>query len=205
MGFVALKDMKPTAFEDLVAVLALYCPGPMEQIPYTLLIVKRNWNVQYPHASLFWFEPTYGISVYSQQVMQAASKACRLYSRRSGYFTACHREEEWWWLLRKREACAKEHSVKRGYKQEDAETVYDYIESLPTMDLTNLTRCLCDVVLSVSVLKGNYPTAFFTALFQNASAKSAKLQDYLVEARQLGIKIRRQVSTAVLQRLCGRW
>ena len=67
--------MQPTAFEDLVAVLALYRPGPMEQIPHFINRKKGTEIVQYPHASLQKIlEPTYGILVYQEQVMQAASE-----------------------------------------------------------------------------------------------------------------------------------
>ena len=81
-------------------------------------------------------------------------------------------------------------ALSKGYKKEDAETVYDYIEKFANYGF-NKSHAVAYPMLSyqLAYLKANYPTAFFTALFQNASAKSAKLQDYLVEARQLGIKI----------------
>ena len=70
-----LKEMKPTEFEDLVAVLSLYRPGPMEQISHFINRKKGTEIVQYPHASLQRIlEPTYGILVYQEQVMQAASE-----------------------------------------------------------------------------------------------------------------------------------
>ena len=185
-----LKDMKPTEFEDLVAVLALYRPGPMEQIPHFINRKKGTEIVQYPHASLQKIlEPTYGILVYQEQVMQAASEMAgftlgeadilrRAIGKKNSDAIAAQKEK------------FVHGALSKGYKQEDAETVYDYIEKFANYGF-NKSHAVAYAMLSyqLAYLKANYPTAFFTALFQNASAKSAKLQDYLVEARQLGIKI----------------
>ena len=185
-----LKDMKPTEFEDLVAVLALYRPGPMEQIPHFINRKKGTEIVQYPHASLQKIlEPTYGILVYQEQVMQAASEMAgfslgeadilrRAIGKKNSDAIAAQKEK------------FVQGALSKGYKQEDAETVYDYIEKFANYGF-NKSHAVAYAMLSyqLAYLKANYPTAFFTALFQNASAKSAKLQDYLVEARQLGIKI----------------
>ena len=185
-----LKDMKPTVFEDLVAVLALYRPGPMEQISHFINRKKGTEIVQYPHASLQKIlEPTYGILVYQEQVMQAASEMAgfslgeadilrRAIGKKNSDAIAAQKEK------------FVQGALTKGYKQEDAETVYDYIEKFANYGF-NKSHAVAYAMLSyqLAYLKANYPTAFFTALFQNASAKSAKLQDYLVEARQLGIKI----------------
>ena len=185
-----LKDMQPTAFEDLVAVLALYRPGPMEQIPHFINRKKGTEIVQYPHTSLQEIlEPTYGILVYQEQVMQAASEMAgftlgeadilrRAIGKKNSDAIAAQKEK------------FVQGALSKGYKKEDAETVYDYIEKFANYGF-NKSHAVAYAMLSyqLAYLKANYPTAFFTALFQNASAKSAKLQDYLVEARQLGIKI----------------
>ena len=185
-----LKDMQPTAFEDLVAVLALYRPGPMEQIPHFINRKKGTEIVQYPHTSLQKIlEPTYGILVYQEQVMQAASEMAgftlgeadilrRAIGKKNSDAIAAQKEK------------FVQGALSKGYKKEDAETVYDYIEKFANYGF-NKSHAVAYAMLSyqLAYLKANYPTAFFTALFQNASAKSTKLQDYLVEARQLGIKI----------------
>lgn len=185
-----LKEMKPTTFEDLVAVLALYRPGPMEQIPHYINRKNGTEIVQYPHESLQKIlEPTYGILVYQEQVMQAASEMAgftlgeadilrRAIGKKNSDAIAAQKEK------------FVQGALSKGYKKEDAETVYDYIEKFANYGF-NKSHAVAYAMLSyqLAYLKANYPTAFFTALFQNASAKSSKLQDYLVEARQLGIKI----------------
>ena len=65
-----LKELKPSEFEDIVAMVALYRPGPMEWIP-DFISGKHGRNMKYLHPKL---EPilrkTYGVAVYQEQVMQ---------------------------------------------------------------------------------------------------------------------------------------
>ena len=185
-----LKEMKPTEFEDLVAVLSLYRPGPMEQISHFINRKKGTEIVQYPHASLQRIlEPTYGILVYQEQVMQAASEMAGFSLGEADILRRAIGKKNSETIAAQKEKFVQ-GAVSKGYKQEDAETVYDYIEKFANYGF-NKSHAVAYAMLSyqLAYLKANYPTAFFTALFQNASAKSSKLQDYLVEARQLRIKI----------------
>ena len=185
-----LKEMKPTEFEDLVAVLSLYRPGPMEQISHFINRKKGTEIVQYPHASLQRIlEPTYGILVYQEQVMQVASEMAGFSLGEADILRRAIGKKNSETIAAQKEKFVQ-GALTKGYKQEDAETVYDYIEKFANYGF-NKSHAVAYAMLSyqLAYLKANYPTAFFTALFQNASAKSSKLQDYLVEARQLGIKI----------------
>ncbi|MCX6271455.1 MAG: DNA polymerase III subunit alpha [Bacteroidetes bacterium] len=68
-----LKKLKPTSIEDLIAMNALYRPGPMEMIPQFINRKHGREKVEYPHPLLSTIlEPTYGIMVYQEQIMQAA-------------------------------------------------------------------------------------------------------------------------------------
>ena len=68
-----LKDLKPSSFEDLIAMVSLYRPGPLQYIPE---FIDRKYGrkiVEYPHPSLeSILKPTYGIAVYQEQLMQLA-------------------------------------------------------------------------------------------------------------------------------------
>ena len=81
-----LRDLKPTGFEDIVSVVALYRPGPMEFIPKYIQGKHGVVEVEYPHPSL---EPiladTYGIIVYQEQIMQIASAMAGFSPRGSGF------------------------------------------------------------------------------------------------------------------------
>lgn len=70
-----LRELKPSSFEDIISVLALYRPGPMEFIPNFIQSKHGLKPVEYPHPDL---EPllrdTYGIIVYQEQIMHIASQ-----------------------------------------------------------------------------------------------------------------------------------
>jgi DNA polymerase III subunit alpha len=68
-----LKDARPTRLEDLIALNALYRPGPMDNIPQYVINKRESEKIEYPHLLLKpVLEETYGIMVYQEQVMQAA-------------------------------------------------------------------------------------------------------------------------------------
>ena len=68
-----LKDAKPSRFEDLIALNAMFRPGPMENIPSFCARKHGKEEVRYPHALLETvLGETYGVMVYQEQVMQAA-------------------------------------------------------------------------------------------------------------------------------------
>ncbi len=70
-----LMRLKPSHFEDIVAVNALYRPGPMENIPLFIDRKHGRQPVEYPHPDLKpILENTYGVIVYQEQIMQIASK-----------------------------------------------------------------------------------------------------------------------------------
>lgn len=66
-----LQQLKPTAFEDLVAMVSLYRPGPLPFIPDFIDRKHGRKIIEYPHPSLeAILKPTYGIAVYQEQIMQ---------------------------------------------------------------------------------------------------------------------------------------
>jgi len=70
-----LKRLKPTIFEDIIAILALYRPGPLKSGMVTSFIETKHGlrEIEYPHPSFkHILEPTYGVIVYQEQVMQIA-------------------------------------------------------------------------------------------------------------------------------------
>lgn len=70
-----LRKLKPTSFEDVVAVDALYRPGPMEQIDTFIARKHGKEKIQYPHPDLApILEVTYGVIVYQEQIIQVANQ-----------------------------------------------------------------------------------------------------------------------------------
>ena len=78
-----LKDLKPTVFDDLIAMNALYRPGPIEYIPSFVNRKNGDEDIVYDLPAMEeYLKETYGITVYQEQVMLTFSKACKFYQRR---------------------------------------------------------------------------------------------------------------------------
>ena len=81
-----IKDLKPTVFSDIAAMVALYRPGPMEHIPRFIDAKHGLVPIRYPHPALeSILKETYGVIVYQEQVLLIVQAVCRLYPRAGGY------------------------------------------------------------------------------------------------------------------------
>ena len=92
---LSLKQMKPNKFEDIIALVALYRPGPMNNIPIYNDCKNGLRKPDYIHKSLEKIlKPTYGIIIYQEQVMQIAQVLAGIYSWRSRYFKKSNGQKE---------------------------------------------------------------------------------------------------------------
>ena len=87
----AIKQMKPNKFDDIIALVALYRPGPMSNIPIYNDCKNGNKDPDYIHPTLNEIlKPTYGIIIYQEQVMQIAQTLAGLPQRKQTFL-----EEQW--------------------------------------------------------------------------------------------------------------
>ncbi|MEK4521415.1 DNA polymerase III subunit alpha [Psychrobacillus sp. FSL W7-1457] len=186
----ALKQIRPTRFEDIVAVNALYRPGPMDSIP---LYAKRKLGkapITYEHPVL---EPilreTYGIIVYQEQIMQIASKMAG--------FTFGEAD-----LLRRavskknREVLEKErhHFVQKakqlGHEDQAATSVYDLIVRFADYGFPKSHAVAYSVIsYQMAYLKAHYPLEFYGALLSTAIGNQEKINQLVIEMKQRGIAV----------------
>lgn len=180
-----LRRLGPENIEDLVAVNALYRPGPMEQIEAFINRKKGREAIVYPHPNL---EPilkvTYGIMVYQEQVMQVASKLAG--------FTLGEAD-----ILRR--AIGKKHkeaidqerdhfitgALENGYDQSTAVQVYDYIERFANYGFNRSHSVAYSfIAYQMAYMKTHYPVAFFAALLNSINPHSDKMNDYILDIKK---------------------
>lgn len=182
-----LQKLQPNSFEDVVAVNALYRPGPMEQIDTFIKRKNGEEPIRYPHDDLKdILEITYGVMVYQEQVMQVASKL-------AGYSL---NDAD---ILR-RNISAKDHeaieegrqnfvegAIEKGYEKETALEVYGYIEKFADYGF-NRSHAVAysKVAYQLAYVKANYPASFYAAVM-NASGKE-KRKTFVTEAKHAGVK-----------------
>ncbi len=186
----ALLDMRPDRFEDIIALVALYRPGPMANIPTYCARKHGMEEPEYIHPKL---EPvlreTYGVIVYQEQVMQAAQVL-------SGYSLG---EAD---LLRRamgkkiRAEMQKQKSrfvsgcIERGIEQNQAETIFELLERFADYGFNKShAAAYALVAYQTAYMKTNYPVEFLAASMTLDMGNTDKLAEFRAEAERLGIKV----------------
>lgn len=183
-----LRKLHPDDFEDLVAVNALYRPGPMQNID--TFIARKNGQepVKYPDPSLKQIlQPTYGILVYQEQVMQTAQILAGFSLGEADILRRAMSKK-------KQDIIEQEKSkfitgtVKKGHSKEVGERVYHYIEQFANYGF-NRSHAVAytKIAFWLAYLKVHYPAAFYTAMLNSSTA--AKAQSYIMQAQEADIHI----------------
>ncbi|OUM86731.1 MAG: DNA polymerase III subunit alpha [Bacillus thermozeamaize] len=185
-----LKEMQPTCFEDIVAVLALYRPGPMDFISHYIQAKHGRIRVTYPHPSL---EPilkdTYGIIVYQEQIMQIAARMAGFSLGEADLLrrAVSKKQRE---VLDEQRAHFVEGCLRMGYDREVAERVYDMIVRFASYGF-NRSHAVAYAVIAyqTAYLKAHAPQHFMAALMSESIGNAEKLHQYQRQLRQRGIRL----------------
>jgi DNA polymerase-3 subunit alpha len=186
-----LKDAKPDRFEDIIALGALYRPGPMDLIPSYCKRKHGTEAIEYPDPRV---EPvlkeTYGIMVYQEQVMQMAQivggyslGGADLLRRAMGK----KKIEE----MAKHRAIFREGAAKNGVVESKADAVFDTMEKFAGYGF-NKSHAAAYALISYQTawLKAHYPAEFMAAVLSSDMDSTDKVVNFLGEARALGITVR---------------
>ena len=183
-----LRELKPTVFEDLIAMNALYRPGPMEYIPS---FIRRKHGVEpitydIPIMEKY-LKDTYGVTVYQEQVM--------LLSRLLGGFTRGESDK-----LRK--AMGKkikkdldelrpkfiEGGKKNGYESKVLEKIWGDWEAFASYAFNKShAACYSWVSYQTAYMKANYPSEFMAAIMSRRRDKITEITKLMDECKQMGI------------------
>ena len=185
-----MRKLKPTCIDDLIAMNALYRPGPMEHIPKYIDCKHGKDPVQYPHPMLEpILESTYGIPVYQEQVMQMAQVmggytlgGADLLRRAMGK----KKKEE----MEKQRAIFVEGAGAKGVAKTTANTVFDLMAAFAGYGFNKSHAAAYSVVAyQTAYLKANFTPEFMAAAMTNEMNDTSKLAVVLEEARHLGIEM----------------
>jgi DNA polymerase-3 subunit alpha len=185
-----LKQAKPTCIEDLIALNALYRPGPMEEIPNFIKGKQNPRSIQWLHESLKdTLKETYGVIVYQEQVMEVAQivggytlGGADILRRVMGK----KKKEE----MDKQKVLFLEGAQKKGYTKEEAERIFDYLVPFAGYGF-NKSHAAAYSVLAYQTawLKANYPAEYMAANLTNEMDSQEKMGEYMAEARSMGLAI----------------
>ena len=185
-----LKDLKPTKFGDIVAMVSLYRPGPMEFIPDYIAGKHGKKKVAYLHPIL---EPilkeTYGIAVYQEQVLEIARKFAGFTLGEADILRRAIGKKIKSELDAQRDKFI-EKAVKHGQDRRLAERLFSFIEPFANYGFNKShAACYAMIAYQTAYLKANYPTEFMAALLTADQGNTDRVVIDVNECKKMGIKV----------------
>ena len=185
-----LRALKPTRFEDLIAMNALYRPGPMEKIPNFIARKQGKEEITYdfPEMEKYLYD-TYGITVYQEQVM--------LLSQLLADFTGGEADTLRKAMGKKQKAVLDKMKPKfiqgamaKGHDEKTLEKIWGEWEAFASYAFNKShATCYAYVAYQTAYLKAHYPAEFMAALLSRNLASMDKLVNFMDEARKMKIRV----------------
>jgi len=185
-----LKDAKPDCFEDIIALVSLYRPGPMELIPSYCARKHGRESIEYPDPRV---EPvlaeTYGIMVYQEQVMQMAQivggyslGGADLLRRAMGKKNPAE--------MAKQRVTFRDGAAQNGVNEHKADAIFDLMEKFAGYGF-NKSHAAAYALVSYQTawLKTHYPAEFMAAVLSSDMDNTDKVVNFLGESRALGLTV----------------
>ncbi len=184
------KQIKPDRFEDLIAIVSLYRPGPMDNIPSYIKRKHGDEEITYLHPKL---EPilksTYGIMIYQEQVMKIAQEL-------AGYTLGGADKLRKAMGKKIKEEMVKHRSifvdgaVERGIERDTATSIFDQMEKFASYGFNKSHAAAYSLIsYQTAYLKAHYPVEFMSATMSLDITNTDKLQFFKDECRRMGIAV----------------
>ncbi|WP_249870884.1 DNA polymerase III subunit alpha [Oceanobacillus saliphilus] len=185
-----LNRLKPTAFEDIVAVNALFRPGPMDFIPVYIARKHGKEQVTYPHRDLQpILEKTFGVLVYQEQIMQIAHKIAGFTLGEADILRRAVSKKKQDVMDTQRKAFI-DGCLNNGYSLEVAEEVFSWIVKFSNYGFPRSHAvAYSKISYQLAYLKAHYPANFFAELLSATRNQQEKLNAYIQELRAMDIDI----------------
>ena len=186
----ALVDMRPDRFEDIIALVALYRPGPMANIPTYCARKHGDEQPEYLHPML---EPilkeTFGVIIYQEQVMQIAQVMAG-YSLGEADLLRRAMGKKIRSEMEKQRAGFVAGSVKNGVPKGQAETIFELLAKFADYGF-NKSHAAAYALVSyqTAYMKAHHPVEFLAASMTLDLNNTDKLSEFRAEAQRLGIKV----------------
>jgi DNA polymerase-3 subunit alpha len=185
-----LVQMKPKTLDNIIAMVALYRPGPMAFIPDYIARMHGEAEVEYRHPALEpIFRDTYGIPVYQEQLMRAAVEI-------AGY-TPSESDELRKAISKKKKEEIEKHrnkfvagAVRNGIAKETAEAIYSDWEEFARYGFNKSHAADYGVIaVQTAYLKAHYTAEYMAALLSANAGKTEQVALYVAEARSMGVPV----------------
>jgi DNA polymerase-3 subunit alpha len=185
-----LKQLKPGVFEDIIAMVALYRPGPMDWIPDFISRKHGQKSIQYLHPKLKpILEKTYGVAVYQEQIMQIARDLAG-FSLGEADVLRKAMGKKIFVLIQEQKQKFIDGCVRQGIGRDVAEKIFAFIEPFAGYGF-NRSHAACYALIGyqTAYLKAHFPAAFMAALLTSDQDNIDRVAIEVSECREMGIEV----------------
>jgi len=188
----ALVNMKPNKFEDIIALVALYRPGPMSNIPIYNQCKHGEKKPDYLHPKLKKIlEPTYGVIIYQEQVMQIAQELSGFTAGEADILRRAMGKKKRLELEKQKERFVN-GAIKNGITRETAIFIFKKIEPFAEYGFNKShAAAYAMIAYQTAYLKTYHPNEFIAASMSNELSDTDKLSEFFEELKRLNIKVQR--------------
>jgi len=185
-----LKELKPTTFEDVTAMVALYRPGPMQFIPDYIERKHGKQKIEYLHPKL---EPilkdTYGICIYQEQLMKIAQDICGFTLGEADVLRKAvgKKIKE---LLDAQEAKFTEGAIKNGVSKKIAEELWQWILPFAAYGFNKShSAAYATIAYQTAYLKAHYPVEFMASVLTSERADVERIAFLIDECKKMNVEV----------------
>ena len=185
-----LSKLKPDNFSELVAAVALFRPGPMQNIDTFIARKNGREQVEYPDESLKdILKDTYGIMIYQEQIMQVLVKMANYSFAEADNIRRAMSKKKLEVMEKEREVFITRAS-NNGYTKEKANEVYDLIIKFANYGFNKAHSVSYALIgYQMAYLKANYPVYFIANLLNMSIGSDIKTKEYIDEAKLKDIRV----------------
>ncbi|MCO5724980.1 DNA polymerase III subunit alpha [Robiginitalea marina] len=185
-----LKELKPTVFDDLIAMNALYRPGPMEYIPSFIARKHGEEEITYDLPEMEeYLKETYGITVYQEQVMLLSQKLAGFTKGEADVLRKAMGKKIFA-LLEKLKPKFLDGGEQRGHPREVLEKVWKDWEAFASYAFNKShSTCYAYIAYQTAYLKAHYPAEYMAAVLSNNMNDIKQVTFFMEECRRMGLDV----------------
>src|SRR3989344_4927776 len=185
-----IKELKPTKFEDITAMVSLYRPGPMQWIQSFINRKNGLEDVKYLHPlAESALRDTYGIPVYQEQVMQMSKDMCGFTGAEADTLRKAMGKKIPK-LMKEMKTKFIDGAMKNGVTKEQATDIFRQMEDFAAYAFNKShATCYAMIAFQTAYLKAHYPDCFMAALMTSDLGDTDRLSIEIVESERLGLTV----------------
>jgi DNA polymerase-3 subunit alpha len=185
-----LKQLKPTEFEDIIAMIALYRPGPMSLIPEYIARKHKKRKIEYLHPKLkSILEKTQGICIYQEQLMQIAQQLANFSLAEADVLRKAVGKKIKSLLIAQKEKML-EGMTKKGIQKEVAQKIWEWVLPFARYGFNRShSASYATIAYQTAYLKVHFPAEFMAALLTSERNDIDRISILIEECRRMGLEV----------------